>query len=59
LRGQPRKSGIGQRNWNRVGRQRGARDRIARQPFKAIACQPASWWEMPKPGLAALLFHRL
>jgi hypothetical protein len=59
LRGQPRKSGISQGNWNRVGRQRRARDYIAGQPFNPIVRQPASCWYMPKPSWHALLCHRI
>src|SRR5262249_28443072 len=50
--------GIGQRNWNRVGRQRGPGDRIARQPFNPVAREPASCRYMPKPSWPAFRFHR-
>jgi len=59
LRRQPRKSGISQGNWNRVGRQRRARDYIAGQPFNPIVRQPAGCWYMPKPSWHALLCHRI
>ena len=49
LQGQARESGIGERHWNGVGRERDAGDGVRRQPCSAIFRQPAHGRHEGKP----------